>query len=261
MSISRRQMFSSLLAGFGGITLLSSSGCSPATPIFRMTVSPPDFVSPYPHELTPLPYAYDALEPVIDEETMRLHHTRHHQTYIDRINEAIGQYPGLFERPLIELLSNLTEVPPAIRTAVRNHGGGHLNHSMFWRLLAPGGGGSPAGELASAINETFGSFENFRTAFNQAANGLFGSGWAWLVVAGPDGPLEIVQMPDQDNPVMFGQKPVLGIDLWEHAYYLNYRNRRQEYVENWWNVVNWQQAEENFTADPGWRPGIPAPRI
>ena len=197
----------------------------------------------YPFKLPQLPYDYNALEPHIDEQTMRIHHTKHHQTYVDKLNAALEPHKELHNKSVEELLTNLAGVPDAIRTAVRNHGGGHLNHSFFWPLMitdAP----SPEGEIVSAIEKKFGSFDKFKEAFNTAAAGHFGSGWAWLVIN--QGQLEIMTTPNQDNPLSQHRTPVIGIDLWEHAYYLKYQNKRPDYITAWWNVVNWEQVGRNF---------------
>lgn len=200
------------------------------------------------HELPKLPYGYDALEPYIDAKTMEIHHDKHHQGYVNKLNEALGKHPDLADKPLKDLLADLNSVPEDIRTAVRNNGGGHFNHSMFWTLMAPagqGGGGEAQGELAKAIASAFGDFAKFKEEFGKAAAGRFGSGWAWLVV-GKDGKLAVASTANQDSPVSDGLKPVLGLDVWEHAYYLKYQNRRPEYIDAWWSVVNWSQAENNF---------------
>ena len=199
------------------------------------------------HQLPELPYDYEALEPHIDAETMRIHHTKHHQGYVNNLNAALEKHPELGEKTVERLLSDLDSVPQDIRTAVRNNGGGHANHSLFWPCMAPGAGGAPSGELASAIDSAFGSFEAFRETFAAAAATRFGSGWAWLC-AGGDGELLVTSTANQDNPVSEGLKPVLGLDVWEHAYYLNYQNRRPDYVKAWWNVVNWEKVGENFAA-------------
>jgi len=196
------------------------------------------------YELPPLPYAYDALEPYIDARTMEIHHTKHHQAYISNLNAAIEKHPELASKSLDELLRDLNAVPEDIRTVVRNHGGGTWNHSLFWVIMSPNGGGMPGGELARAIETTFGSFEAFKAEFEKAANGRFGSGWAWLVLR--NGSLAVVSTPNQDNPLSEGMIPLMGIDVWEHAYYLKYQNRRAEYVTNWWNVVNWPEVERRF---------------
>jgi superoxide dismutase, Fe-Mn family len=197
-------------------------------------------------ELPALPYPHDALEPWIDAKTMEIHHGKHHQAYVTNLNKALETAPALQSMTIEQLLAGLGQVPDAIRIAVRNNGGGHANHSMFWRLMKKGGGGEPAGDLASAITAGFGSFAEFKTKFAAAGTGRFGSGWAWLVVK--DGKLLIESTANQDNPIMEGGKPVLGLDVWEHAYYLKYQNRRPDYIEAWWNVVNWEQANENYRA-------------
>ena len=197
------------------------------------------------HELPDLPYDHDALEPHIDAETMRIHHSKHHQGYVNNLNAALEKHPELADKSLEELLGDLASVPEDIRTAVRNNGGGHANHSLFWPCMAPGSGGTPSGELADAIDSAFGSFDAFVETFSKAAATRFGSGWAWLCVDG-DGGLVVTSTANQDNPVSEGLKPILGLDVWEHAYYLNYQNKRPDYVKAWWNVVNWEQVSENF---------------
>ncbi|MGX7394732.1 superoxide dismutase [Carnobacterium mobile] len=198
------------------------------------------------YELPELPYAYDALAPSIDEETMHLHHDKHHNTYVTNLNKAIEKHPELGEKSIEELVSNLTAVPEEIRTAVRNNGGGHANHSFFWKILSPTGGGEPTGELKEAIESTFGSLDRFKEEFAAAAAGRFGSGWAWLVVDG--GKLAITSTPNQDSPLSEGKTPVLGLDVWEHAYYLNYKNVRADYIKAFWNLVNWEEAAKNYAA-------------
>lgn len=196
--------------------------------------------------LPALPYAHDALEPHIDKATMEIHHGKHHNAYVTNLNKALESAPELAGKSLEELLANnLAIVPDAIKTAVRNNGGGHYNHSLFWNILAPGAGGTPTGTLAAAIDATFGSFDAFKEKFNAAATTRFGSGWAWLVKTA-DGKLEITSTPNQDNPFMEGKHPIIGLDVWEHAYYLKYQNRRPDYISAWWNVVNWAAAEERF---------------
>lgn len=199
-----------------------------------------------PFELPNLPYADNALAPYIDETTMLIHRTKHHNTYVTNLNNAIASEPTLAGKTLDELLANdLAIVPAAVKGAVRNNGGGHANHSLFWLLMAPngnGGGGAPIGTLAEKIDATFGSFDAFKAQFKAAALGRFGSGWAWLAKKA-DGSLEIYSTPNQDSPLMEGKQPILGLDVWEHAYYLNYKNLRPDYVEAWWNVVNWSTAE------------------
>jgi len=196
-------------------------------------------------ELPQLPYAYDALEPHIDKETMNIHHTRHHNTYITNLNAAL-EGKDVKATTIEELISNLDALPEGIQTAVRNNGGGHANHSLFWTLLTPEGTGAPVGEVAEAINAKFGSFDEFKAAFTQAALTRFGSGWAWLVVN--NGELEVTSTPNQDSPLMEGKTPILGLDVWEHAYYLNFQNKRPDYVGAFWNVVNWTKVEELYKA-------------
>jgi superoxide dismutase, Fe-Mn family len=195
-------------------------------------------------ELPKLPYAADALEPYIDAQTMTLHHGKHHQTYVTNLNGAIEKHPELADKSLEDLLMDLNAVPEDIRMVVRNHGGGTWNHSMFWEIMGPNAGGTPSGELAQAVDSAFGSFDSFKADFEKAANGRFGSGWAWLVKKGNG--LAIVSTANQDNPLSDGATPILGIDVWEHAYYLKYQNRRAEYVTNWWNVVNWDAVAARF---------------
>ena len=198
------------------------------------------------HALPPLPYASDSLEPYIDKMTMEIHHGKHHNAYVTNLNKALEGNAALQAKTLDDLLRGLDQVPENIRTAVRNNGGGHWNHSMFWKIMKKGGGGEPKGELASAIQSAFGSFADFKTKFGQAATTRFGSGWAWLSFQG--GKLAIESTPNQDNPLMAGGKAVMGLDVWEHAYYLKYQNRRPDYIEAWWNVVNWDAVAENFAA-------------
>jgi Fe-Mn family superoxide dismutase len=197
------------------------------------------------HELPKLPYAYDALEPFIDAKTMEIHHTKHHAGYVTKLNEALANYPELKDKSVRELLAGLQNAPDALKTAIRNQGGGHFNHSMFWELMKPQGGGAATGEVAKALVKTFGTFEKFQEEFTKAASGVFGSGWAWLALSSAEG-LKIIQTSNQENPISSGLKPVLGIDVWEHAYYLKYQNRRLDYISAWWNVVNWSKVEENY---------------
>ena len=198
------------------------------------------------HELPPLPYAYNALEPAIDERTMQIHHDKHHAGYTNNLNAAI-QGTEFENMAVTELLANLDSVPTNIRTAVRNNGGGYVNHDLFWRIMGPNAGGQPSGALAAAINAAFGDFESFKKKFSAEAGGRFGSGWAWLVVK-PNGSLDVYSTPNQDSPYMQGDTPILGLDVWEHAYYLKYQNRRPEYVSNWWSVVNWDAVAANYAA-------------
>jgi Fe-Mn family superoxide dismutase len=202
------------------------------------------------YELPPLPYPYNALEPHIDEQTMRIHHDKHHGTYVTNVNNALANQPDLAALPVEQLIQNLSRVPEDIRTTVRNNGGGHANHSLFWQIMAPNAGGQPSGALAEAINQTFGSFDAFKDQFSKAATGRFGSGWAWLTMDG-SGALRIESTPNQDSPLMEGRTPILGLDVWEHAYYLKYQNRRPEYIAAWWNVVNWPQVGKNYEAARG----------
>lgn len=195
-------------------------------------------------ELPELPYAYDALEPTFDKETMNIHHTKHHNTYVTGLNGALEDHSDLQSKSVEELVSNIDEIPESIRTAVRNHGGGHANHSLFWKVLSPNGGGNPSGELADKINEKFGSLDTFKEEFQAAAAARFGSGWAWLVVN--NGELEITSTPNQDSPLMEGKTPILGLDVWEHAYYLNYQNRRPDYAKAFWDIVNWEEVAKNY---------------
>jgi Fe-Mn family superoxide dismutase len=200
-----------------------------------------------PFTLPALPYAPDALEPHIDKMTMEIHHGKHHQAYITNVNKALESAPELANKTVEELLANnLAIVPDAIKTAVRNNGGGHINHSMFWTIIGPNAGGQPVGNLASAITGAFGSFDTFKEKFGAAATTRFGSGWAWLLKTGSG--VEITSTANQDSPVMEGKFPVIGLDVWEHAYYLKYQNRRPEYIAAWWNVVNWKEAGKRFNA-------------
>lgn len=196
------------------------------------------------YSLPDLPYEYTALEPAISSEIMRLHHTKHHQTYVDKLNAALDQEPDLQHVPLVELLSNIGSLPESVRVAVRNHGGGHYNHSIFWQCMAPHAGGEPSGALAIVINEKWGSFEAFKHEFITKATGLFGSGWVWLTRD-----LEIMAMPNQDTPMVEGKgEPLMGLDVWEHAYYLDYKNKRDDYINRWWGVVNWEFVAERYDA-------------
>ncbi len=198
------------------------------------------------YKLPELPYAYDALEPHIDKETMNIHHTKHHNTYVTNLNAAVEGKADLENKSIEELISNLDAVPEDIRTAVRNNGGGHANHSLFWTILCPNGGGAPTGELADAIASKFGSFDQFKEEFANAAKTRFGSGWAWLVVN--NGELEVTSTPNQDSPLMEGKAPILGLDVWEHAYYLNYQNRRPDYISAFFNVVKWDEVAKRYDA-------------
>jgi len=199
------------------------------------------------YELPPLPYPSNALEPHIDAKTMEIHHDKHHQAYITNANKALEGHPDLAAKPVDELLADLNKIPESVRTVLRNNAGGHSNHTFFWKIIGPNAGGTPKGKLAEAINSTFGGFDQFKEELQKAAIGRFGSGWAWLVV-NKEGKLQITSTANQDTPISDGLKPVIGVDVWEHAYYLLYQNRRPDYLKAWWNVVNWSQAEKNFEA-------------
>jgi superoxide dismutase, Fe-Mn family len=195
--------------------------------------------------LPPLPYDFSALEPHIDAKTMEIHHGKHHQTYVNNLNAAIEKAPELASKSIDDLMRNVNSLPEAVRTPIRNNGGGHWNHSMFWQIMAPKAGGEPGGNLGAAIKSAFGDFAKFREQFSAAGVGRFGSGWAWLINSG--GKLSIASTPNQDNPLMEGQKAIMGLDVWEHAYYLKYQNRRPDYISAWWNVVNWKEVEKQFS--------------
>jgi superoxide dismutase, Fe-Mn family len=197
--------------------------------------------------LPPLPYDFSALEPHIDAKTMEIHHDKHHQTYVNNLNAALEKAPELAKKSLDDLMKNVNTLPEAVRTAIRNNGGGHWNHSLFWQVMAPKAGGEPGGKLGDALKKAFGDYAKFREQFSAAATGRFGSGWAWLISSG--GKLSIVSTPNQDNPLMEGQKPILGLDVWEHAYYLKYQNKRPDYINAWWNVVNWKEVEKRLASD------------
>jgi superoxide dismutase, Fe-Mn family len=201
------------------------------------------------YTLPDLTYPYDALEPHIDAQTMTIHHTKHHQTYVDKLNAALEGHDDLSSQPVEDLLRNLATVPEDIRAAVRNHGGGHANHSLFWTILSPEGGGEPSGAVGDAIDAAFGSFKEFRERFSAAATNHFGSGWAWLTLA--DGKLAILSLSNQDSPLMTGMNPILGLDVWEHAYYLNYQNRRPDYIEAFWNLVDWDEVNRRYEGAEG----------
>jgi Fe-Mn family superoxide dismutase len=198
------------------------------------------------HQLPSLPYDFAALEPHIDAQTMQIHHGKHHAAYVNNLNAAIEKHPALAGKSAEELIKNLAAVPEDVRTAVRNNGGGHVNHTMFWEIMGPGKGGAPSGPIGEAITAAFGGFDAFKEQMNKAGVGRFGSGWAWLVDAG--GKLAIESTANQDNPLMEGKKPILGIDVWEHAYYLKYQNRRPDYLAAWWNVINWDEVNKRLKA-------------
>jgi superoxide dismutase, Fe-Mn family len=196
------------------------------------------------HSLPPLPYSFNALEPHLDAQTMQIHHGKHHQAYVNNLNAALEKYPELQSKTVEDLLKNINTVPEDIRTAVRNNGGGHVNHTMFWEIMSPNGGGAPTGAIADAINSRFGSYDSFKEQLNKAGVGRFGSGWAWLNDDG--GNLVIESTANQDSPLMDGKKPIFGIDVWEHAYYLKYQNRRPDYLTAWWNVINWDAVNKRL---------------
>jgi Fe-Mn family superoxide dismutase len=229
------QSAATLVAAGAAASLLAPAGGALAQSV---AAPPSDYTLPK------LPYGYEALEPHIDAETMMIHHDKHHQAYIDKLVAALAAHPDLMKKSPTDLIRDLNAVPEDIRTAVQNQGGGHVNHTFFWKIMGPGKGGAPQGALAEAINAKFGDFAKMKEQFNAAAAGRFGSGWAWLV-KGADG-LEIISTANQDSPLSQGKTPIIGLDVWEHAYYLKYRNVRPDYVTAWWNVVNWDQAAENF---------------
>jgi Fe-Mn family superoxide dismutase len=200
-----------------------------------------------PFTLPPLPYDYNALEPYIGAETMMFHHDKHHAGYVKKLNEGIAKYPELASKSVEDLLKNINSLPKDLQSTIRNQAGGHLNHTMFWSIMSPNGGGQPTGAIGEAITKTFGSFEAFQTQFNEAGAKQFGSGWAWLVLDS-NKQLQVMGLPNQDSPLMSGMSPIMGNDVWEHAYYLTYRNKRDEYLKNWWNVVNWQEINQRYEA-------------
>lgn len=236
-----RQRMSFLLLGIAFLLLIISCQRTPQVETSPTTATREAELSAATAQLPPLPYDYAALEPNIDAETMRLHHDKHHAAYVNNLNEALEEYPDLQSRSVEELLQDLDSVPEEIRAQVRNNGGGHFNHTMFWQIMSPEGGGDPTGSLAEEIRETFGSVEQFKEQFNQAGANRFGSGWVWLV-RNREGQIQIVTTPNQNSPISEGSYPIIGNDVWEHAYYLQYQNRRAEYLSNWWNVVNWTEV-------------------
>ncbi|HKI86150.1 MAG TPA: superoxide dismutase [Thermoanaerobaculia bacterium] len=201
------------------------------------------------HELPPLPYAFDALEPHIDARTMEIHHDKHHAGYVKKLNGALEGHAELEAKSVEDLLRGIDQVPESIRTSVRNNGGGHANHSLFWTIMSPDGGGEPSGDLASAIGGAFGGFSAFKEKLTNAAAGQFGSGWGWLVMS--DGKLEVISRPNQDSPLMEGKNPIMGVDVWEHAYYLKYQNRRTDYLAAWWNTIHWEEVARRYQAARG----------
>lgn len=242
-----RREFLLMLASLPAAFVLGAQAAGPTSSTQRATAAPDGATGSPPFRLPPLPYSYDALEPFIDARTMELHHTKHHAAYVDNLNKALSQHPELAARGLESLLGDLTQVPEDIRQTVRNHGGGHWNHTFFWSLMTPGGAKVPSGKLAQALKSEFGEIDTFKKQFEQAGTKHFGSGWVWLVVT-REKKLAIMTTPNQDTPLAAGAKPVLGNDVWEHAYYLKYQNRRGEYLAAWWNVLNWDIAEKNFLA-------------
>ena len=244
-ALTRREALKAL--GAGATLLGLGSLASRALAADPLAKAPAKASPPQPFTLPPLAYAYDALEPYIDARTMELHHTKHHQAYIDNANRALAEFPGCQKKTAEELLKDLGAVPEKIRLAVRNNVGGHSNHALFWRNIGPRDGQAPAGRLAAVIDQAFGSFDAFKTRLTDVAMKHFGSGWAWLSVR-PDGALQVHSTANQDSPWSEGLTPVLGLDVWEHAYYLKYQNRRADYVEAFWNVVVWRQIEANFAA-------------
>ncbi|GAX40142.1 manganese and iron superoxide dismutase [Tolypothrix sp. NIES-4075] len=243
MTIDRRHFLFLLGASVGAFALDTHASAEKA-PISQTT--PSGNTGGTPISLPPLPYAYDALEPHIDQATMQFHHDKHHAAYVKNLNAALDKHPELKSKPVEEMLRNLNSVPADIRQIVRNNGGGHVNHSMFWLIMKPQGGGEPTGAIASAINQSFGSFAAFKKQFNEAGTGRFGSGWVWLVRN--NGKLEVTTTANQDSPLTEGKYPILGNDVWEHAYYLKYQNRRPEYLDAWWNVLNWDEINKRFAA-------------
>lgn len=249
MRINRRNFLISLSTTVGSMALYacqasgdnSSSSVTPSTLPKDTKLAENSGV----FQITPLPYEYDALEPYIDQETMQFHHDKHYAGYIKNLNGAIAKHPELKDKSAEDLLLNLKTLPEDIRTTVKNNGGGYLNHKMFWEIMTPNGGGEPQGKIAGAIQESFGSFDDFKDKFNRAGLGRFGSGWAWLVLD-KDGNLKLTSTPNQDSPFLVGDYPVMGNDVWEHAYYLKYQNRRGDYLNAWWNVVNWPEINQRY---------------
>jgi Fe-Mn family superoxide dismutase len=239
--LTRRHLLS--LAAATPAALLAARTLEPRRALAQTSTTPAG--ANYPHTLPPLPYAFDALEPHIDAQTMQIHHDRHHQTYVTNLNNALKDKPALQSMSAEDLIRNLDKLPDDVKNAVRNNGGGHVNHSMFWNIMKPQGGGQPNGPLADAIMKKFGSFDAMTTAFNDAGTKRFGSGWVWLAV--DKNGLHIMDTPNQDNPMMVGHYPVIGNDVWEHAYYLKYQNRRADYLKAWWNVVNWDEANRRYS--------------
>ncbi|MGF1542175.1 MAG: superoxide dismutase [Pleurocapsa sp.] len=237
MSLNRRNF----LLVLGATTGAAMMGTFPKSAIAQTL----DEASEQPFQLPPLPYPYEALEPYIDAETMKFHHDKHHAAYTKNLNQAVNQYPQLANQSPEDILRNIDNVPEAILATIRNNGGGYVNHKMFWEIMSPDGGGEATGAIATAIRETFGSFDTFQEKFNQAGSKQFGSGWAWLVLDN-NKQLMVMSTPNQDSPLMDGMYPIMGNDVWEHAYYLKYRNKRDEYLTQWWNVVNWEEVNKRY---------------
>ncbi len=245
-SFSRRGVVGGLAAAGAGAALVTTSRLGGTVKGTTAQATPTTGAPTGPFTLPPLPYDYAALEPHIDTQTMQIHHDKHHQAYVDNLNKAVAELPDLQAMSADELIRNLDQVPEAQRTAIRNNAGGHVNHTLFWELMGPGGGGEPTGPIAEAVAASFGDFTAFQDAVTAAGLGRFGSGWAWVTL-GPDGKLAITNTPNQDNPVMEdGPAPILGIDVWEHAYYLKYQNKRKDYLTAWWNTVNWQTVNARY---------------
>ncbi|MCG3118100.1 MAG: hypothetical protein ALAOOOJD_00234 [bacterium] len=246
----RREALRTIVGAIGGASLAAAAHVFSAPRARKIKLDfnklAPGAAAQYPFALPDLPYAASALTAAIDEQTMLIHHGRHHQAYTDNLNNALKDHPVLQQKAIVELLADFKALPPAVRTAIRNHGGGYFNHCLFWHMLSPQSS-HPTGSLAAALNRDFGSLEAFKEKFMKAAATLFGSGWAWLTVNGK-GKLEIMQTANQDTPLANGHKPVLGLDVWEHAYYLRYQNKRADYIAAFWNVINWEQCQRNFDA-------------
>ncbi len=247
---SRRTVLGTLAGAAAGVVLsplakFTGSVQAGTTPELAVAGMAPKMSGSYPYQLPSLPYDYDALTAAIDTQTMQIHHDKHHAGYTSKLNAALKDHAMLHDRPLAQMLVNLDELPSEVRTAVRNNGGGYINHALFWEMMSPDGGGMPKGGLAEAIDRDFGSFDSFKQQFEANAGGVFGSGWGWLVADG-NGKLELLQTPNQDTPMLHHRKPILGVDVWEHAYYLRYQNKRGDYLSNFWNVVNWDRVLQNY---------------
>ncbi len=242
MTLNRRHFLYLLGVGVSTFALESCAFADENSSSSKIAQNPSDTI-----ELPPLPYDYNALEPYIDARTMQFHHDKHHAGYVRNLNAALAKHPELKQKTVEELLGNLNGVPADIRNTLRNNGGGHVNHSMFWKIMKPNGGGEPTGAIAKVIEDNFGSFTNLKNQFNQAGAKRFGSGWAWLVF-NKGGKLEVMSTANQDSPFSEDKYPIMGNDVWEHAYYLNYQNRRKDYLEAWWNVINWDEVNQRFEA-------------